>query len=461
MDLPVPLHEPVQNLAADRKMYTRPECSASGPENASLNSCIASSQIFIVKKLSSHQKSSTSRRFLPPSTKPPAGHKQFNTPSNGQPGNRFADLVPLTSSTPFVDNLSSRNPEHENETSFQAPSLSSPSLPSRLRFSSSVSRHRDIIDDDSEYSNESRAAHAIDSPTQGDDDDLSDLQYLENLRPTKSRRSPELEREVNPTASVPRKRRRTSDSENVIEGIIAISSSPSPEHLNASHLSDYDDLCSGLSHSNPPIESGPHADGIEEEVASSPTFSGPATASNKFRMPTAVVFHGPTAPIRPPFKLPQVELSAPQDHSEGSSLPYAFSPSRRRGKKDYVQGGAADTVRSWVLALAEQESSTAKTYTEDFKASEVRNDDHDGRCVLVEDESRRRWLLINETASLAGGGSQTTARKVTVGSTIRIKNSATPNLQLCYSERLETETSDPTKAKEDEWLVGTMWDVVP
>ena len=442
-------------------MYSRPECSANAPEDACLNSCIASSKIFIVKELSSHQKSSTSRRFLPPPTIAPAVHKKFSKPSSGHLGNPSAELAPLTSSTPSAKNPSTCSPEHEIETSLQAPSLSSPPLPARLRFSSSVSRHQAIIDDDSDDDGEMRAVYGIDSIIRGDDDDLSDLHYLESLRPTKSHRSLELERDVNPAASVARKRRRTSGSDNFVEDIIAVSSSPSPEHLNASYLSDDDDLCTGLSHSTLPMESGPHTDGIGGEAASSLTLPGPTTSSTKFRIPLLTAFHGPTTPTKPPFKLPKVELSTLQDQSVGSLLPYVFSPSRRRGKKDYVQGGAADTARSWVLALAEQESNTTQTYTEEFKASGVRNDDRDGRCVLVEDERRQRWLLISATANVGGGGgSQTTDRKVRVGSTIRIRSSTKPNLRLSSSEQLETQTSDLTEAKEDGWMVGTMWDVV-
>lgn len=369
----------------------------------------------------------------------------------------------------------------EIETNCDGERSSSPPLPSRLRFSSSVSRARDAIYDDSD--DDDNGAPGVNYE---DEDDLSDLLYLEESRPTRIQHSPELERDTNPTDSLPRKRRRTSGTDKVIDEVISISSSPSPEQGHAPLISDDDELSTGLSHRDSPTAPDPPGDDIDADATSSPSGPAHSTAPTRFRMPTPAIFPTPTpSSIRPSFKLPQLHSAAAEDPSMGlSSLPNAFSPSRRRGRRDYVPGGAADTVRSWVLGLAEQESNTTASSTapagpECIRVVEVRDNDDGGgstgRCVLVKDEKERRWVLINNETARAGGGGGALGvgggeateknRKVKVGSKIEIRSSTIPSLRLGHrsAERSEGGWGDvmtPHEEDEDEWFVGIMWNVL-
>lgn len=78
--------------------------------------------------------------------------------------------------------------------------------------------------------------------------------------------------------------------------------------------------------------------------------------------------------------------------SGGPALPDIFSPSRRKGKKDYVQGGNADTVRNWILGIATQESRSESLDEAIVSITEVSNDSS-GRFAVATDNCGSRWLL--------------------------------------------------------------------
>src|SRR5437868_1484711 len=99
------------------------------------------------KELTSYQNSPASRRFLPAPSRQSSGiPKRFNTPSASQSAPRSA----VYPSTPISRPLSSKRLEDEIDTGAEDHNPSSPTLPSRLRFSSSLSRRRDAIDDASD-----------------------------------------------------------------------------------------------------------------------------------------------------------------------------------------------------------------------------------------------------------------------------------------------------------------------
>jgi hypothetical protein len=111
-----------------------------------------------------------------------------------------------------------------------------------------------------------------------------------------------------------------------------------------------------------------------------------------------------------------------------------------------------------VLALAAEESKTTQIYTESFRVVQISNGHHESRCVLVEDEIGRKWILINESAK---AGSDSMLRKVTVGCSVGIRISSTvPNLQLDYQEQLDIHGHGQTNISANEWSVGIMWDVL-
>ncbi|KPI40481.1 uncharacterized protein AB675_7705 [Cyphellophora attinorum] len=130
------------------------------------------------------------------------------------------------------------------------------------------------------------------------------------------------------------KRRKREPSPAFSKDLIAISSSPS-ESASAAALTD------------------------EEEVDQDLLAPTPYTAS-RFRRPAPApaltVIHNDMqeARVKPTFRRLDPTSNLPPEMS--TTLPDAFTPSRRKGKRDYVSGGLADTVRNWVLQAATEAS---------------------------------------------------------------------------------------------------------
>lgn len=425
--------------------------------DAHATSRIASNQAPTVKQLTSHQNPSAQRRFLPASsTHAHSAQSQFNAPAADHSVNRFEKRAPLGSSTFFANTPSGRRPQDEIEIGFDESSSSSPVLPTRLRFS----RQRDAIDDASDE-DDVTAASKPEKLAHDDEDDWADFLHLEKLPKAKD---PELsggEHSVHRFEPMPRKRPRISHTDPTTEDI-AISSSPSPEPPYPAHVPDHEDYHVGFGVVDSLEASEAPVARADEEFPSSPTGPTSTFASSKFRKPTPSVLSTPTPSTRPAFKTPQVQSAATTEQSAISSLPDAFSPSRRRGKKDYIPGGAADIVRSWILALAADEPKAGQAYTERFKVVETTNDDPEGRCSLVTDENGRRWLLINERAKAgSNSGSDSTARKVVVGCSVGIKASS-PAVNLPLDRLMEPGESGCNERKRiaSDWSVGILWDVL-
>jgi hypothetical protein len=425
-------------------------------------SCIASNQALAAKQLTSHQNPSAPRRFFLPvsSTNAQSAQSKSNTPAADHSANRFQKRTPVGTSTSFANTPSVRGRQDEIEAGFDGSGSPSPVLPTRLRFSSSFPGQRDAIDDASDE-DDARAASKPEDLAYDDDDDLGDLLFLDKSRKTKAPESAGGQHNVHELESMPRKRPRTSRIDPAMEDI-AMSSSPSPEPAYSAHVSDTQDyhgrfsIAESLDDIEAPVATS------DEDFASSPTGPTSTFASSKFRTPKpSSLFSTPAPSTRLAFKTPQVQTAATMEQSATSSLPDAFSPSRRRGKKDYMPGGAADTVRSWVLALTPDEPKAGQTYTERFKVAETSDDYPEGRCLLVTGETGRRWLLINESAKAGGRGSDTTARTVLVGCSVGIRaSSPSVNLQLDRPVQLNESGCDETKTITSEWSVGILWDVL-
>ncbi|EXJ59954.1 hypothetical protein A1O7_04102 [Cladophialophora yegresii CBS 114405] len=134
---------------------------------------------------------------------------------------------------------------------------------------------------------------------------------------------------------------------------------------------------------------------------------------------SAVVRPGPSS--KPAFR------TNPEDISHGQTvsapvLPDIFSPSRRKGKRDYIPGGMADLVRSWVLAIPAQEShGDGQSLPEQVLSIAHVMPDSSGRFCIATDENGARWLLPHQQEK-AGIGSLSTLRP---GARIVVKGQAT------------------------------------
>lgn len=126
----------------------------------------------------------------------------------------------------------------------------------------------------------------------------------------------------------------------------------------------------------------------------------------RFRPAVAEVLDSPSLP-------PTVFKSMQEDSEQisigsGPVLPDVFSPSRRRGKRDYVHGGSADLVRSWVLNIAAQESQVTSLSEETVVVAQIQKD-HSGRFVVVVDENGAQWLLPEQQKKAGGNVTSATA----------------------------------------------------
>lgn len=130
-------------------------------------------------------------------------------------------------------------------------------------------------------------------------------------------------------------------------------------------------------------------------------------------------FKAPTVPISDIFNTkPIFKLSLPsQIGSNTTPLPDTFSPSRRRGKRDYHSGGFADTVRNWVLELG---TSISKPSNEQPKSIRIVCVEHDidGRCATILDELGKQHLLVSQ-------GPQSDASTIRMGDVIEITGGGT------------------------------------
>lgn len=416
-------------------------------------------------QLTTQQNSAPSKRFLPPQRQPPTDPKKPQTPTAASSNSRLINPTSITSSSRFAKTPSTNRPKHGAENHFEEPSpSSSPALPSRLRFSSSVSRHRDIISDESE----DEALHIVERATVGtqEGEDLSDLLYLENLRGTKY--SPPISQSAShiikpELESIPKKRRKLSDLNDNARDAIAISSSSSPEDFNITNISDDEDI--EFYPSRTAQQEAKMTAVMDMDVDNQPTTaivdSPPPVMTSKFRMPTPAVFPTPSPSTRPYFKLPSARKGPALEEMGIRPLPDAFSPSRRHGKKDYIVGGAADTVRNWVLGLAAEESKATQTYAREVRVVEARHDGGAGRCLIVKGEDGAQWILVGENGRVRTGHNTKEILKVRVGSLIGIKVCGSGmDLRLLDRDEMHSTDCDAQNGTAGEWNIGIMWDIM-
>ncbi|EXJ89841.1 hypothetical protein A1O3_02908 [Capronia epimyces CBS 606.96] len=119
----------------------------------------------------------------------------------------------------------------------------------------------------------------------------------------------------------------------------------------------------------------------------------------------------------------------------GPLLPDIFSPSRRKGKRDYVAGSSADLVRSWILNISAEEKQAASIPDMTIVVQNVMKDSS-GRFVVVVDEDGSQWLLPAQHQK-ESAGRKTTWAELGLGTRILLKGQSTR-----WSLRLESASKD-------------------
>ena len=206
------------------------------------------------------------------------------------------------------------------------------------------------------------------------------------------------------------KRLKTSFESTKHHDAILISSSGSEDDIN--YTSNHEDR--DQKPTRPAPDPFDHSTDLDDNIPNSPTHTRTSTSTSaipRFKTPAAPAsnLHS-TKPIFKPPPPSQLGLNT-------TPLPDAFSPSRRRGKRDYIPGGLADTVRNWVLELG---TSVSKPGSEQSKTVTVARIQHDveGRCTTIRDEPGEQYLLVSQ-------GQQSDASSVRIGDIIEINGGGT------------------------------------
>ncbi|KIV96913.1 hypothetical protein PV10_00726 [Exophiala mesophila] len=194
----------------------------------------------------------------------------------------------------------------------------------------------------------------------------------------------------------------------------AIAVSSSPEYSEVEGLEDSLSSHKG-SHSAASIDDDLDDPYDQHETATIPRFKGPA---------------GPEPFLRSTFRPKATDDRDNQSASE-IVLPDIFSPSKRRGKHDYLPGGNAELVRNWVLNVAAHETPSPRPGSDIIVVDRVHRD-ISNRLLTIYDEVGVEWLLPTQHAdSRVGKGADLAA--VHSGSKILIKGQAT-NWSIPFSK---------------------------
>lgn len=427
-------------------------------------------------RLRDQSSSATSIRFGRPQAHPsPASASVSRSGRFTRPSSSHDQPV----STPGTSIARFRNParlKDEIETSFEEADQSSPRLPSRSRFSSSVSRGRDVIDDledddgDGLRGNESPPRSRRGAAAEVEDGGLADLEFLERLRGTRASArvrdhdtltssSEESDNPATPAASRKRRRleNRTDHDSNWLEA-----GEHQAEHI-ALHRTTGSEQDDGLEEAS-----------SDSDLPSSPLASASASAhppgviSSRFRLsnPTSLHHTTPTSTAHRPSFRPQ------PDHLAASvtlpvHLPIAFSPSRRRGGRgrEYLPGGAADTVRNWILGLGAAEEQVQRRgqgvrSVEKVEVAETVGREGGAGFSMVKDKAGRRWVLVGAEGTGTADGSvlSNTARKrIGVGRTVGVKMGWDVTLS---GDGADGQDRHGDCGNEEVWKIAVLWDVL-
>ncbi|RMD42387.1 hypothetical protein DV735_g2710, partial [Chaetothyriales sp. CBS 134920] len=94
---------------------------------------------------------------------------------------------------------------------------------------------------------------------------------------------------------------------------------------------------------------------------------------------------------KPVFRQPDPKLQIAAEMA--TVLPDAFTPSRRKGKKEYLPGGLADSIRNTVLGIALEISQTSGQRQGTLVSVKSAHADASGRAILATSQDGHYWIL--------------------------------------------------------------------
>ena len=299
-----------------------------------------------------------------------------------------------------------------------------------------------------------------------DKDELADLTFLENFRRDRAvSQAAATNTGLNRSSrTIQRKRRRLLADPNHTKESILISSSPSPEPNYEGPASD--DMGSrdgaGETCDTAHVAEAESDSELEENAPFGSHHHPFSTRSSKFRALAPVALPMPKSQARPQFKLPPAAVRGIGDGVTDSILPATFSPSRRRGRKDYIPGGAADTLRNWIFGLAVQETEIDQPYRRQIRVSRLGPSSRNSRFTFVEDEDENKWILVGGRTRAGGVTAHTAGRKVELGNLIEVRGITSqigvPRIREDGLDQGDGEGSH--RAAEDEYTISISWDII-
>ena len=193
----------------------------------------------------------------------------------------------------------------------------------------------------------------------------------------------------------------------------------------------------------------------EDDEPQSPTQRSP-TITRHYLTP-----HPPPPPATRSTHRPFLKPSNPPTGPEPLPLPDTFSPSRRRGRHEYVPGGAAATVRSWILGIAAVETPDSLNQGQTITVKSLTRD-RGGRCVRVMDETGREWVLVGQPPGRGwrgGGRAETDLERLQEGYVVKIKGTATHWAIPGFASG-EVDAQGGVKDMAGDLHVAVLWDIV-
>lgn len=207
-----------------------------------------------------------------------------------------------------------------------------------------------------------------------------------------------------------------------------------PITISSSPESDDQGLSSQASH--------PDVEDFEDIMSQPPHLE--TLKTTRFR-PAAPNHVDPPTQAKNVFKVEPAEGQSAQLAS-GALLPDVFSPSKRKGKRDYIPGGVAELVRRWVLGIAAQDSVSTALPEMNITISQAKIDGS-GRFLIVTDTAGKQWLLP-EQQQKAGMEHRSDMVNVRPGTRVLLKGQAMKWLLRSDFEALQDTT------------VGAYWELI-
>ncbi|KAL2441746.1 hypothetical protein ABEF95_016350 [Exophiala dermatitidis] len=279
-------------------------------------------------------------------------------------------FLPPSSSSANPSSVASAR-KHAFQSSHPQPSASTSPFYPTPRFHSVVRKEKDDIQtsfDDDDIVTPSVPKFHVSLPPQDsiepEDDELG------RISPLQSR---------NKISTPVTKRRKVSHAKSELGETITISSSPELVERQEDNHHEDEGLLGWEPGSDEDEEVAANTPGPNETISLTRFRPGPAPSAVAASLPRAV------------FKS-VAEDAQPCSVGSGAVIPEVFSPSKRKGKRDYISGGNADIVRSWVLNVAAQESQATSTTEMIFVIQRVKKD-RSGRFVIVFSDDGSSWLL--------------------------------------------------------------------